>query len=209
MLDAEAADREVPGSRPKVPSDLLREVGEFLASLRRELPDLFVAPAVSSSQVRRIPYRGQELALRVVADPLSARSRIEEAEGELVLRRCPDDPRYPRELLNDWYRQKAAQAFSERAEHWSRAMGLSFNRIAIKDQRSLWGSCSAQGNLNFNWRVVMAPPEVLDYLVIHELAHLREMNHSRSFWREVASYCPDFRERRRWLKEHSGRLKGR
>ena len=82
-------------------------------------------------------------------------------------------------------------------------MGLSYNRVCIKDQRTLWGSCSTQGNLNFNWRVVMAPPDVLDYLVIHELAHLREMNHSRSFWREVSSFCPEYQSHRRWLREHS------
>ena len=106
-------------------------------------------------------------------------------------------------------RKLAREVFARRAEHWSREMGVAYKSVRVKDQRSLWGSCTREGSLNFNWRVVMAPSEVLDYLVIHELAHLLEMNHSRRFWAHVARWSPDYKAHRRWLREHGHKLRGR
>ncbi len=100
-------------------------------------------------------------------------------------------------------REHARTVFTARAEHFAAAMGVSYKRIFIKDQRTLWGSCSQAGNLNFNWRVALAPPEVVDYLVVHELAHLLEMNHSRRFWAHVERQCPDYKARRRWLRDNA------
>ena len=80
---------------------------------------------------------------------------------------------------------------------------LPVRRVTIRNQRSRWGSCSRRGTISLNWRLVQTPPFVRDYLVLHELAHLREMNHSRRFWDQVARLCPDYREAERWLKQHS------
>lgn len=99
-----------------------------------------------------------------------------------------------------------ADTFLRRVEHYAPRMGVRPARVRVKDLRSLWGSCSARGNLNFNWRLLLAPPEVLDYVVVHELAHLMERSHSRRFWALVSEHCPEQRERRRWLKENGGRL---
>lgn len=96
--------------------------------------------------------------------------------------------------------------FHERATLWAERMGVKFGRIRVKNQRSLWGSCTPDGNLNFNWRLTLAPPEVLDYVVIHELAHRAEMNHSPRFWAIVERYCPEQKERRRWLRKNGQRL---
>jgi hypothetical protein len=85
-------------------------------------------------------------------------------------------------------------------------MGVKFGRIRVKNQRTLWGSCTPDGNLNFNWRLTLAPPEVLDYVVIHELAHRAEMNHSPRFWAIVERHCPEQKERRRWLRKNGQRL---
>lgn len=104
--------------------------------------------------------------------------------------------------LTEDRRERARAIITARVQHWAGLMGLSYNRIAIKDQRTLWGSCSRKGNLNFNWRLAAAPVEALDYIVIHELCHLREMNHSKRFWAHVAGICPDYRARRRWLREN-------
>ncbi|MBI4423904.1 MAG: M48 family metallopeptidase [Elusimicrobia bacterium] len=106
-------------------------------------------------------------------------------------------------------RETARSLIEERAALWSERMAVAHGRIAIKDQRTLWGSCSAKGNLNFNWRLVFAPRDVLDYVVVHELAHLREMNHSRRFWDLVARFCPEHREHRRWLHENYRSLRRR
>ena len=83
---------------------------------------------------------------------------------------------------------------------------LPVQRVTVRNQRSRWGSCSRRGTISLNWRLVQTPLFVRDYLVLHELAHLREMNHSRRFWNEVARLCPDFPEAERWLKQHSGLL---
>lgn len=96
--------------------------------------------------------------------------------------------------------------FRSRAEHFAPLLGVTFGRISVKDQRTVWGSCTRAGNLNFNWRLTMAPPEVLDYLVVHELAHRAQMNHSRRFWEVVERVCPDHREHRRWLRKNGKSL---
>lgn len=98
------------------------------------------------------------------------------------------------------------KVFTERAAHWGRAMGVRHGRVRVKDHRSLWGSCTAKGDLNFNWRLSLAPPETLDYVVVHELAHLFERNHSRRFWDRVSRWCPDYRAHRRWLRANGPEL---
>lgn len=91
-------------------------------------------------------------------------------------------------------------------EHYSQLMGLFPAKVAIRDTRSRWGSCSSAGHISLCWRLIMAPQEVLDYVVVHELAHLRHMNHSPEFWSLVADYCPTYKEHRQWLKANSRRL---
>lgn len=102
--------------------------------------------------------------------------------------------------------RQAKARIPERAAYFGRIMGVTYGRISIRCQSSRWGSCSAQGNLNFNCLLMLAPPEVLDYVVVHELAHRKQMNHSAAFWAEVERVLPDYRNRLRWLKENGGTL---
>lgn len=97
-------------------------------------------------------------------------------------------------------RKLARTDLTERAVYYSEIMGVKFGRISIKTQKTLWGSCSGQGNLNFNCILMLCPEEVRNYVVIHELCHLREMNHSKNFWNLVEKYCPDYKAHRAWLK---------
>ena len=85
-------------------------------------------------------------------------------------------------------------------------MNVTYGRIAVRDQKTRWGSCSAEGNLNFNWRLIFAPEGVLDYVVVHELAHRKEMNHSARFWGVVESYMPEYKKNQAWLKENGNLL---
>ena len=101
---------------------------------------------------------------------------------------------------------RAAQIIPARAAYFAPRIGVTYGRITIRNQKSKWGSCSAQGNLNFNCLLSEAPPEVLDYVVVHELCHRKEMNHSPRFWAEVARVLPDYRARRQWLKTEGGKL---
>lgn len=103
-------------------------------------------------------------------------------------------------------RQLAARELPPRVLELAALHQLPVRRITIRNQRSRWGSCSRRGTISLNWRLVQTPPAVRDYLVLHELAHLKEMNHSRRFWNEVARLCPGFRQAEGWLKHHSGLL---
>jgi len=102
--------------------------------------------------------------------------------------------------------QKAIDYIPQRIEYYSRIIGVDYGRITIRNQVSRWGSCSAKGNLNFNCLLMLTPPTVIDYVVVHELCHIKELNHSKKFWDEVEKILPDFREQKTWLKENGNRL---
>ncbi|MBE6723965.1 MAG: M48 family metallopeptidase [Ruminococcaceae bacterium] len=97
----------------------------------------------------------------------------------------------------------------ERVRRYAPLVGVTYGRITVRNQKTRWGSCSSAGNLNFNCLLMLTPPEVRDYVVIHELCHRLEMNHSPRFWAEVARVCPDYKLRLRWLKEHGGAIMAR
>lgn len=103
-----------------------------------------------------------------------------------------------------WLREYARAELEKRVKLFGRQMQVSVNRISIKEQKTRWGSCSSKGNINFNWKLVLMPERIMDYVVVHELAHRKQMNHSKSFWREVEIVLPDYRERKQWLREHEG-----
>ena len=104
------------------------------------------------------------------------------------------------------YMSIARDIFTHKTAYYARIMGVSYGRITIREQKTRWGSCSSKGNLNFNWRLILAPGEVLDYVVVHELAHRREMNHSKAFYAIVESVLPDYRRARRWLRDYGDSL---
>ena len=112
-----------------------------------------------------------------------------------------------RRVVSELEGRRAARELAHMlVEEEAEALGVEVNRIHIRDQRTRWGSCSASGNLSFNWRLVLAPFEVLDYVVVHEVCHLREPNHSHRFWRLVDRRRPEWREQKRWLDEHGPEL---
>jgi len=109
-------------------------------------------------------------------------------------------------LLIHWYRSRAEEEIGKRCLFYSEIIRLKPGAVKISGAMKRWGSCSSRGSLNFAWRLVMAPVEVIDYVVVHELVHLEEMNHSWRFWKKVASVMPDYERRRRWLSENGNRL---
>ena len=103
-------------------------------------------------------------------------------------------------------RTAARELLATLADDEAPELGVAYRRLRVGDQRTLWGSCSPKGTLSFNWRLVLAPLEVADYVVVHELCHLRVLDHSRRFWALVESRRPHYREPRAWLREHGGEL---
>jgi hypothetical protein len=111
--------------------------------------------------------------------------------------------------LERWYRMEAARLINERTNSFSSQMGIGYKRVVIRGQRTRWGSCSHKKNLSFNWKLIMAPEPVIEYVIIHELIHLKEMNHSKKFWELVARNCPGWKEHKKWLKQHEADLTAR
>lgn len=130
------------------------------------------------------------------------------ADMERVREKIPRSDLTPaqRSALEARYRQAARNYFPERVAYYEAILGVTHGSIAIRDQKTRWGSCSSKGNLNFNWRLMLAPPRILDYVVVHELCHRIEMNHSQAFWHVVETVLPDYRELRKWLKENGRTL---
>jgi predicted metal-dependent hydrolase len=112
-----------------------------------------------------------------------------------------------RPAIENHLRQLAARELPARLLELAARHGLSVNRITVRAQKSRWGSCSRRGTISLNWRLIQTPAFVSDYICLHELMHLRQMNHSPRFWREVEAVCPEYRTAERWLKEHPGLLR--
>jgi predicted metal-dependent hydrolase len=111
-------------------------------------------------------------------------------------------------VLLDWYVKNAETTLAEKTKHWAPIIGVQPRRLTIRDQKTRWGSCSTSGNINFNWRIIMAPETIIDYLVVHELCHLKHPNHSLAFWQLVSQFIPDYKARRHWLRENGSLFGG-
>jgi predicted metal-dependent hydrolase len=125
--------------------------------------------------------------------------------GELV--RVSDPVADLRPAIEGHLRKLATRELPPRVLELAAQHGLTVRRITVRSQKSRWGSCSRRGTISLNWRLIQTPASVSDYICLHELVHLRQMNHSPGFWREVERVCPDYRMAKRWLKEHSGLLR--
>ena len=169
---------------------------------KRKTYGISVAPGGKVSI--RIPLRGSEKFAISLAE--SKKNWI--ASCVLKLKNVPvQKEKTPSEKrLEAIYRKAAREYFPKRVSHYAHMLGVTYGKISIRDQKTRWGSCSSEGNLSFNWRLILAPPDVLDYVVIHELCHRKEMNHSKEFWALVESLMPDYKERRKWLRENGKNL---
>jgi predicted metal-dependent hydrolase len=104
--------------------------------------------------------------------------------------------------IERWLIERANERIDLKTQFLSEKTGFGYNKLSIRRQKSTWGSCSRRRNLSFNWRLIMAPESILEYVIIHELCHLQEMNHSDAFWKLVSKYCPDWKQCRKWLNQH-------
>ncbi len=145
-----------------------------------------------------IPYLGETLTVRAEA----GRTRVTR-RGQTLL--VPDGAEH-RDAIERWYRRMARDELRLRLDRACAIAGLSYTRLTIRDQRTRWGSCSRGGGMSFNWRLLLAPEAVLDYVVWHEVCHLAFMDHSPRFWGLVSRYCPEHREHAAWLRRNAGTL---
>ena len=179
-----------------------REAAAAIRELRpwieRRIAELERARAAVVARGDSVPYLGQPLQL--VVQP--GRTRAHRRGDELLV------PAGATQLpaLECFYRRAAYSEIAPRLDRCCAALGASYSKLTIRSQRTRWASCSRSGTMSFNWRLLLGPEPVLDYVVWHEVCHLQVMDHSQRFWRLLARHCPGYREQVRWLRQHGATL---
>ena len=180
--------------------DFAQRHGAWLAERLRRLPD-----GVTFADGAVVPLRGEQVC---IAHRPRARGTVWlecGADGANLL--CvAGDAAHTARRVKDFLKREARRDLAVAVKRYAEALGVKFKRISVRDQSSRWGSCNSDGVLSFSWRLILAPPFVLDYLAAHEVAHLVEMNHSVRFWRLVARICPDMERAKAWLTAHGNDL---
>ena len=172
-------------------------VVELRPWIERRLREVEAAREQIEARAGTVPYLGETLTLV----PQVGRTRVHRRSGELLV---PDGD--PREALERWYRRMAREEIAPRLDMAVSELGTRYTKLTIRNQKTRWGSCSTSGAMSFNWRLLLAPEEVLDYVVWHEACHLLVMDHSPRFWALVANHMPAYPHARRWLSRHGGTL---
>jgi len=173
----------------------------ILKTLERIAHQQSSGPLAAIEEGMRLPLFGEELTLRVVRGE-SRRTRVSSAHGEIIVSVAAVGTGDIRPPLIRWYIARAKELIPPRVAELNRSCGFTYAGVTVRNQKTRWGSCSRHGNLSFNWRLLILPPFVSDYLIFHELAHLSQLNHSARYWRLVARICPFFREAERWLRRN-------
>jgi predicted metal-dependent hydrolase len=187
VLPRRAAEREAAAA--------IRELRPWI---ERRVQELGAARAAIAARGDAVPYLGQLLHVR--GEP--GRTRVHRREYELL---APvGEARAP--AIERWYRRAARQEIAPRLAEACALAGTSYTKLTIRGQRTRWASCSRTGAMSFNWRLLLAPEPVLDYVVWHEVCHLEVLDHSPRFWALLARRCPDYREHVRWLRRNGGTL---
>lgn len=190
----------------RVSDEFVRSRAEWILQAREQFVRYEQARRAESSleSGQRIPLEGRSLTLNLMEGAPSI-----EVKGDELLMSAPGDwdVQARREFLTQWCVQRAKERFAGRMAYYQPLIGRGPGKVTVRDQRTKWGSCSNLGNINFNWRLILAPRECLDYVVIHELCHLYEFNHSERFWRRVERYQSDYLIWKKWLKQNGQSLK--
>lgn len=156
-------------------------------------------------------YRGNVIVLKIIKHP-HQRIRVL-LEGQVLKVYLPQDLQDRDYVSNvqaalfSWYKTQARRVLQDKLDKQSNRMQVAFQSFRLKEQKTRWGSCSSKGNINLNWRIIMAPDEAIDYIVIHELAHLTHLNHSEYFWHRVAAFMPEYANWKKWFKDHGQELR--
>ncbi len=205
------------GVSEKTITDFLRQNEKWISEKEKQLSEIQKKfPKKQFVKGERFLFKGEAHHLSFEASP-DQRIKFHPNAGQLICKvpynsLKPDLSPMPgleqdlKEALGRLYEKEGRALLAERTKLFANKMGLHPAKISYRSQRSRWGSCTTQGHISLNWRLAFAPLEVLDYVVIHELAHLRFPNHSRSFWHLVETFCPDFKTRQKWLKEHQSEV---
>lgn len=189
---------------------VISDVKLFLERLKKELPEVFSAQDAAAqangaekslaSGSNRVLYNGDLWESRMYLTPDQEEGVAFDGQVFHIYVHGPESD--PAALVTQWLRDKAGDTLRARTKEWADKMGVEFNNIVIKDQRTLWASCSGKKNINYSYRIVKMPLAVQDYLIVHELCHLVHMNHGPEYWQMVGQFCPDYTHHRKWLNDN-------
>jgi predicted metal-dependent hydrolase len=154
-----------------------------------------------------VPHLGEQLDLDVRVEPGRTRPHVRRRGDVLTVKVARAGREAIKDALERWYRRQAHGRVAPRLDAAVARAGTSYARLTIRAQRTRWASCSSNGGMSFNWRLLLAPPEILDYVVEHEVAHLEILDHSPRFWRLVGQRCPDYKRHERWLRRNGPALR--
>ena len=146
-------------------------------------------------------YLGKTHKLNVLLNRNIARPKVELIQNNIIIFSPLKEPEILREALQKWYKKEAKEIILKKVEFFRKICNADPSLVKIKEQKRRWGSCSSKGNIYFNWRIVMAPEKVIDYIVVHEISHIIHKNHSPVFYRQIESILPDYKNCRKWLKD--------
>ncbi len=150
-------------------------------------------------------YLGQEYLLVYVQKTGRASLTFKDQQLQIHAKTRPE-PKAIQRLLINWYRQQANDYFQQRTKHLATITGLHPTKISTRTYKARWGSCNARGEVQFNWQLIQAPSDIIDYVIIHELSHIKHLNHSADFWQQVSHHYPDYPSARLWFKQHGDSL---
>jgi predicted metal-dependent hydrolase len=193
----------------------LREVEPFVESKQRWIERTLLRMRAAEAERPRprledggeVPYLGERLRLRVRVEPGRTRAHVAMRGDELHVAVGERGPEAVRQALEAWYRRSARDEIGRRLDAAVARAGTSYTKLQIRAQRTRWASCSSDGAMSFNWRLLLAPAEILDYVVEHEVAHLECHDHSERFWALLASRCTAYRQHEAWLRANGHTLR--
>ena len=200
-----------PGRQQPHPEALLQERSDWILSAIEKFSDANAnRPRRDYREGEAFLFRGARYKLLLEKAQSHSRTAVR-LKGDCLALSLPDSTPATasdiiRQAIEQFYRRQAKIYLPARVCELADMHGFEYGVVRIKNQKTRWGSCSAKRNINLNLRLMMAPDEAIDYVIIHELCHLRELNHSPAFWALVASYCPEFRRWKAWFKQHGSSL---
>lgn len=182
---------------------VVSDVKLFIERLKKEMPEVFGGPGENAeTESGKVLFQGKLYPARVHLTPDQEQGVDFSGDSFNIYLQTPQAD--PNTLMENWLFAKATEVLKAKTAEWAAKIGVTYNSVVIKNQQTLWASCSAKRNINYTYRIIKMPEAIRDYLIVHELCHLLHMNHGAEYWQLVGQYSPDYKAHRRWLNENRG-----
>lgn len=193
--------------------EIIKDKISWILKKQEELKRIYIEKNIDRKfeDGEKISYLGKEFSLKIIKAKEYIQPKVVIDNDNMVIYINEkfidkDAKENIRNIIKKWLVERFRDVAVDRIKKYSFLIGVNPTKITIREQKTRWGSCSSKGNINLNWKLVMAPMEVIDYVIVHELCHMIEMNHSKNYWNIVSTVMPDYKNHRKWLKENGPKL---